>query len=64
MDTPDFRTREEAAARARCSRDTIDNAVKRGDLEVVKAGRRVLIPTESLEKWLTPRGHTAKVVAS
>jgi excisionase family DNA binding protein len=45
-------TREEAAAAGRCSRDKVDSDIKAHRLRAVKMGRRVLIPRESVEKWL------------
>ena len=43
---------EEAAASVGLSRDLLDEIIRDGDLRVVRAGRRVLVPVRELERWL------------
>ena len=43
---------EEAAASVGLSRDLLDALIRDGDLRVVRAGRRVLVPVRELERWL------------
>lgn len=45
-------TREEAAERAHVSVKTIDRAIKRGDLQASRIGRRVLMRRRWLDVWL------------
>lgn len=42
----------EVAAKLGVSRRVIDTSIKRGEIEARKFGRRVLIPRDSLLKWL------------
>lgn len=43
----------EAAKRLRCSRDSVERAIKRGDLRALRIGARVLLPSGELERFLT-----------
>lgn len=47
-------TMEETAARLRVKRTAVGNWVKAGKLKAVKAGGRVLIPRDELERFLEP----------
>lgn len=58
MILPSHLTREETAVRGRCSRDSVDRAIKTGALEAVKVGKRVLIPRAACARWLEGVSHT------
>lgn len=45
-------TRREACQRLRCSMPTLDRMIARGDLPVVKIGRRVLLRESSVNEWI------------
>ena len=47
---------DEAAAALGCSRVTIYNAFKRGDLRAVKIGARTVIPASEIERLLAGDG--------
>ena len=55
-------TLEETCVKARSGYATIRRAVKNGDLDSVRAGRRVLIPASALQEYLS-RGTTATTKA-
>lgn len=44
---------EECAVEARCGVSAIRGAVKRGELPVVRIGRRVWVPADALREFLT-----------
>lgn len=52
MEDKEYMTRREAASLIRVSDQTVDNRIKDGDIAVVRIGRRVLIPRESLEQYM------------
>ncbi len=45
-------SRADAAALCGVERQTLDRAIRRGALRVVKIGRRVLIPSEALRDFV------------
>lgn len=52
-------TVEEAAEKLGISRPVAYQAVNRGDIPVIRIGRRILIPVVALEKLLASAGQTA-----
>lgn len=46
-------SKDEFAKELRVSRDSVDRAIRRGEIQVVRFGRRVLIPRSELERILT-----------
>ncbi len=48
----EYLTPQEAADLVRCSRQTIYGMIRRGELEAVRFGRRLLVPRRALEKYL------------
>lgn len=52
MDTPIAVTVPKAVSLSGCSRSSIYEAMKRGELAAIKAGRRTLIPFKELENYL------------
>jgi excisionase family DNA binding protein len=50
--TPEVLTVEEAASLLRISRGSAYEAVRRGDLPVLRIGRRLLVPRKRLEELL------------
>lgn len=45
----------EAVERSRIGRDELYRAIKAGELKVVRIGRRIVVPVESLKRWLEER---------
>jgi excisionase family DNA binding protein len=45
-------TRREACERLRCSMPTLARMIQRGELPVVRVGRRVLLRESTLNKWI------------
>lgn len=43
----------EVAHFARVSRTSVDRAIKRGDLEIVRAGNMIRISDQAVHAWLT-----------
>ncbi len=52
-------TVEEAAEYLRISRPSAYQAVKRGDIPIIRIGRRILVPVAALEKLLATAGSKA-----
>jgi len=52
MSTPIAYTREDAARAVGLSHDEIDRAIRAGELEARKRGRRVVILHADLEAWV------------
>jgi excisionase family DNA binding protein len=52
MTAPVAYSREEAAKACGLSLDTIRRAINAGDLRAKRAGRRIVVPEESLRDWL------------
>ena len=52
-DPPDILTIAEAARRLRVGRNTAYEAARRGELPVVRIGRRLLVPRRALERLLS-----------
>jgi excisionase family DNA binding protein len=61
MDSPIANTIPRAVARSGCGRSVLYEAIKRGDLPILKVGRRTLILEDDLQNWL--RGHRTKEAA-
>ena len=45
-------TRDEVCERLRCSMPTLDRMIARGDLPVVRIGRRVLLRESTVNNWI------------
>lgn len=52
-------TVEEAAALLKVSRPSAYQAVQRGEIPVIRIGRRILVPVVALEKLLESAGNKA-----
>jgi excisionase family DNA binding protein len=50
-------TRNEVCERLRCSMPTLDRMIKRGDLPVVRVGRRVLLRESTVNEWIRAHEH-------
>ncbi len=46
----------EFAGRTGVSPKTVERMIKRGEIHALRTGRRVLIPTSSIETWLNQKG--------
>ena len=51
----DLLARHEVAKRLKCSIRHVDRMIREEGLPVVRIGRRVLVPTDELDKWLRRR---------
>jgi excisionase family DNA binding protein len=49
--------KQEVCARLRCSLPTLDRMIRRGDLPVVRVGRRVLLRESTVNKWIRNHEH-------
>ena len=58
-DLPDVLTVSEAAKFLRLGRNSVYEAIRRNELPSVRVGRRLLIPKESLERFLTVQDERA-----
>jgi excisionase family DNA binding protein len=56
MDEDELRTVPEVARELRVDRDTVYRLIRRGDLENVRVGRVIRIPTSTLERLKQPTG--------
>ena len=45
-------TRDDARVQLNVSMQTLDRTIERGEIRVVRAGRRVLIPRDECARWL------------
>ena len=50
-------TRREVCERLRCSIPTLDRMITRGDLPVVRIGRRVLLRESTVNEWIRSHEH-------
>ena len=50
-------TRNEVCDLLRCSMPTLDRMIKRGDLPVVRVGRRVLLRESTVNEWIRSHEH-------
>ncbi|MFY9586738.1 MAG: helix-turn-helix domain-containing protein [Actinomycetota bacterium] len=48
-------TVQETMERTRIGRNELYRAINAGELKVVKIGRRIVIPVESVKRWLEER---------
>lgn len=51
----ELRTPEECAVFARCGIAVVRNAIKNGELNHVRVGRRKMVTVSSLEAWCSPK---------
>ncbi len=56
VQAPLLLTREEVAGRLKLSLVTVDRLRRRGELEVIKLGRSVRIPADSVTAYLLKKG--------
>jgi excisionase family DNA binding protein len=49
--------KQEVCERLRCSLPTLDRMIKRGDLPVVRVGRRVLLRESTVNEWIRSHEH-------
>jgi excisionase family DNA binding protein len=50
-------TRNEVCEQLRCSMPTLDRMIKRGELPVVRVGRRVLLRESTVNEWIRSHEH-------
>lgn len=55
LDDREYFTRSEVAEIVRGSISTVDRNIRSGELQIIKIGRKVLIPREALEAFLEKR---------
>jgi excisionase family DNA binding protein len=48
----DLLTRQDLCGLLRCSLPTVKRLLKRGELPVIRVGKRVLVRKEAVERWL------------
>jgi excisionase family DNA binding protein len=48
-------SKQEVARRLGVSKDSVDRAIRRGEIKAIRFGRRVLIPKSSLDRLLEAR---------
>lgn len=58
-----YLTVQETCRELRCSRWTLDRRFEEGELVKVKAGRRVLIPRESVDEYIARQTQAVAEVA-
>jgi excisionase family DNA binding protein len=45
-------TRKQACERLNCSLSTLERLIRRGEIPVVRMGRKILIRESALERWI------------
>jgi excisionase family DNA binding protein len=51
--------KREVCEQLRCSLPTLDRMIRRGDLPVVRVGRRVLLRESTVNEWIRTHEHGA-----
>jgi excisionase family DNA binding protein len=52
--------KQEVCERLRCSLPTLDRMIRRGELPVVRVGRRVLLRESTVNEWIRSHEHGPK----